>query len=161
VKKTQSYAWKVSCKLDYTSTPWELFHHSLAAESKEELPKTSSKRVNLVRVTREKLALERLNPLTDDSFLLCFESEEELESYQPINVYPTKTNPEITGVAYFQAKMEVAYPHGCGAGALLFFSNHLTRVLVLGEELTEDFETSSITDAVEAQKWVKENLVVT
>ena len=150
--------WKVSCALDYQTTPFELFINELSAESKDKLPKPVPKRIAIVQVTRESMALERLDQYASSSIVICFDNEQELEDFQPLSLYPTKTKPEITGTPYFQGKIEISYPHGCGSGALLVYSNHLTRVLILGDERTELFEASGSSDAVKAQHWIKQNL---
>lgn len=150
--------WKVSCTLDYRTTPFELFINELSAESKNKLPKPVPKRIAIVQVTRESLALERLDQYASSSIVICFDDEQELEDFQPLSLYPTKTKPETTGIPYLQAKIDISFPHGCGSGALLVYSNHLTRVLILGEELTELFETSGSSDAAKAQQWIKQNL---
>ena len=148
----------MSCTLDYRTSPFELFINGLSAESKGKLPSPVPKRIAIVQVTRESLALERLEPYTSASILVCFECEDDLEAYEPLSLYPTKTKPEITGTPYLQAKIDISYPHGCGSGALLVYSNHLTRILILGEELTEIFEASGSSDPVKAQQWIKQNL---
>tara|TARA_B100001093_G_scaffold228270_2_gene218897 strand:+ start:4590 stop:5078 length:489 start_codon:yes stop_codon:yes gene_type:complete len=150
--------WKVSCVLNYLTTPHELFINGISADSKEKLPKVSSKRVSLVQITRESLALERLDPFASDSIVICFENEDDLEEFQPLSLFPTKTKPEITGLPYFQAEIEISYPHGYGSGALLMYSNHLTRVLILGPELATNYEEVGATDVKTAQQWIKDNL---
>ena len=158
MKNSNLKGWKVSCTLDYQTSPYELFINGLTTESKENLPKPIPKRIKIIQVTRESLALERLEPYTSGNIVICFENEEDLEDYQPLSLYPTKTKPEITGIPYLQAKIDISYPHGCGSGALLVYSNHLTRELILGDKLTELFEASGSTDAVKAQQWIKKNL---
>ena len=86
--------WKVSCVLNYLTTPHELFINGISADSKEKLPKVSSKRVSLVQITRESLALERLDPFASDSIVICFENEDDLEEFQPLSLFPTKTKPD-------------------------------------------------------------------
>lgn len=156
MKNANLKGWKVSCTLDYQISMQELFVNGMSAESKDKLPKPFPKRISIVPVTRESAAIERLKPLASSSIVICFENEQELEDYQPLSLYPTKTKPEITGTAYLQAKIDISYPHGCGSGALLVYSNHLTRVLILGEELAELFESSDATDPIKAQQWIKE-----
>ena len=96
----------MSCALDYQTTPFELFINELSAESKDKLPKPVPKRIAIVQVTRESLALERLDQYASSSIVICFDNEQELEDFQPLSLYPTKTKPEITGTPYFQAKIE-------------------------------------------------------
>ena len=158
MKNFNSKGWKVSCTLDYQTTPLELYINGLSAESKNKLPKPIPKRIAIIQVTQESLALERLDPYTSSSIVICFETNEELEDYQPLSLYPTKTKPEITGKPYLKAKIDISYPHGCGSGELLVYSNHLTRLLILGKELTEIFEISGLSDVVKAQQWIKQNL---
>lgn len=152
-------AWRIDAALDYKSTKRDLFVHGIEATDRSALPEVDGMRVLVSPVTSMARNIEsRDGDQCNSSLVICAETLEELQAIPGIRLYKSKTKKKETGKCYFKGAFDYSYQRGCAAGAFLLHANHLTRVLVLGDELAAAFEAACISSDVAAQQWVKREL---
>lgn len=152
-------SWRIDAALDFKSTKRDLFIDGMEADDRSKLPEVDGMRVTALPITSMAHNIEaRDGDKCKTSLVICAETLEELHAIPCIRLYKAKTKKKETGKCYFKGAFDYSYQRGCAAGAFLLHANHLTRVLVLGDELTTAFETACISTDVNAQQWVKREL---
>ena len=146
--------YELTTALDYKSTPLELALHGCTAPSCDELPLVpygeTGCRVMEVLIDPDDRAGRTFGKVVA-------ETQEELEKFPQAGLYKTKTRRKETGKCYFVANFWVKSKPGKTAGAYLKRINHLTRTLILGDELTADFE-AAMKQKMDPQDWIDDRL---
>ena len=152
-------AWRIDTCLDFKSTKRDLFIHGMEAADCSELPQVDGMRATALPITSMARNIEADDGETcQSSLVICAETLEELQAIHGVRLYKSKTKKKETGKCYFKGAFDYSYQRGCAAGAFLLHANHLTRVLVLGDELANSFEAACISSDTKSQQWIKQNL---
>lgn len=150
--------WRLDCGPDHKSTLFELAAHGLEADRREDLPAIPEGhgfRVAVLPITATGSLFEVDEPTFQQSIALLATTREELED-KKARIYAKKTTKKETkGQCYFCGFIDVRCARGQEVGNFLKTTNHLTRVVVLGEELTADFEAATKRGGITPQQWVE------
>ena len=146
--------YELTTALDYKSTLLELALHGVRAPTRDELP--------LVPYDETGYRVMEILIDPEDSTGRTFakmvaETKEELEMISGAGIYKTKTKKKETGKCYFVANIPLPSKPGKTAGIYLKQINHLTRRLILGENLVSDFE-ASMNQKIDPQDWIDDRL---
>lgn len=154
--------WEYDCGGDYQSTLFELAVDGMRAKRKEDLPPRPEgleMRAAILPFTRTHQMREERGDVRETSVCYLAKTREELEGFCE-GIYAKKTTKKQTkGKCYycgFRYKIPME-PGQSGAAHFLQHTNHLTRQVVLGDELAVDFEESAAA-GLSSQQWIEQVL---
>ena len=145
--------YELTTALDYKSTPLELALHGCTAPSRDQLPLVPPETGCRVM----EVVVDPDAPAQRTFAKVVAESQEELKGFPEAGLYKAKTKKKETGMCYFVANFRLRSKPGKTAGAYLKRINHLTRTLILGDELAADFE-AAVKQKIDPQDWIDDRL---
>ena len=154
--------WKLDVALDHKSTLWEIANYGREAAKKSDLPTPPEGlgfRAAILPITKAAMSEKEERDQRVESAKVIAKTAEELEALtcNP-RLYKKKTTKKETGgTCYFVAAIDLTGPHDQRPGEWLSITK-ATRDVVLGEELSADFESSVISGSMPAQQWVDQKL---
>ena len=150
--------WRLDAGLDHRSTLFELAVDGMESTNREDLPITPAGlgyRVAALPITVVTRMRDDEETTFRQSVALLATTREELEA-RKARIYSKKTSKKETkGKCYFCGFVDVKCQRGQAAGNFLKHTNHLTRVVVLGEDLAADFESRTKRGGITPQEWVE------
>ncbi|WP_255004169.1 hypothetical protein [Cyanobium sp. HWJ4-Hawea] len=155
-------AWEIDGALDYRSTLLEIALDGMEAETRELLPRIPEAllRCQVLPVTNAEWQRRADNPPGPHqrTISLLAVTRDELEQIPGIRIYASKSSKKETGKCYYRGCVEVDCNYGEDAGTFLAKTNKITRLVVLGEDLTADFEQRTGDGTFTPQQWVEQVL---